>query len=282
MARFVHRHRVLLLGDQDVGALAPSENDAVASLVEIGRGNDVAILPHRHNGRLIDQIGQVRSGETRSAPRHHLEIDALVELLTLGMDLEDGHPLGQDREGDGDLPIEAPGTKQGRIEDLRTVGGRENDDPGGRIEAVHLGQQLIQRLLALVVGDHGAGARSALPDGIDLVDEDDRRGALARLGEEIAYPGRPDADEQLHEARSAHREERDLGLARHGTGQERLAGARRPHHQDAPGRHGARLGIALGLLEEVDHLADLHLGALITGHIGKGRGRPLQVEDLGL
>jgi hypothetical protein len=175
-----------------------------------------------------------------------------------------------------------PGTQQGRVEDLGPVGRRQHDDPRGRVEAVHLRQQLIERLLAFVVGDDGARTGPALADGVDLVDEDDRRGPLARLGEQVAHPGRPHAHEHLDEARPADREERDLGLPGHRPGQQGLAGARRAHHQDAPGRHGAGPGVALGLLEEVDHLADLELGALIAGHVGKGRARALLVEDLGL
>ncbi len=44
-------------------------------------------------------------------------------------------------------------------------------------EAIHLAENLIERLLALVVPAAEAGA--ALPaDGVDLVDEHDRRGSL--------------------------------------------------------------------------------------------------------
>ena len=45
--------------------------------------------------------------------------------------------------------------------------------PGRRVEAVHLGQQLVEGLLALVVGHDRARAGPALADGVDLVDEDD-------------------------------------------------------------------------------------------------------------
>ena len=41
-------------------------------------------------------------------------------------------------------------------QDLGPVGGSDDDDAGGAVKAVHLGQQLIQGLLALLVGDDGA------------------------------------------------------------------------------------------------------------------------------
>src|SRR2546426_935554 len=48
-------------------------------------------------------------------------------------------------------PVEATRAEQGRIEDIRTVGRRHQDDAFVRFEAVHLNQQLIQGLFALVV-----------------------------------------------------------------------------------------------------------------------------------
>ena len=77
------------------------------------------------------------------------------------------------------------------------------------------------------------------------------------------------------------REERHPGLAGHGPGQQRLAGAGRPDHQHAARHHRAGPRVAVGVPEEVDHLGDLGLGALVAGHVGeRGRG-PLLVEDLG-
>ena len=67
----------------------------------------------------------------------------------------------------------------------------------------------------------------------------------------------------------------------HGPGQQRLAGARRADHQHAARGHRARPLVALGLAQEVDHLADLGLDALVAGHVAELGLRPLGVEDLG-
>ena len=53
------------------------------------------------------------------------------------------------------------------------------------VEAVHLDQQLVEGLLALVVAAAHAGA-TVPANGVDLVDEDDRRGVLLGLLEEVA------------------------------------------------------------------------------------------------
>src|SRR5205807_409243 len=81
-----------------------------------------------------------------------------------------------------------------------------------RFEAVHLDEQLIQRLLALVVSAAEAGAAMA-SDGVNLVDEDDAGGVLLALLEQVAHARCADADEHLDEVGSADREERHIRFA---------------------------------------------------------------------
>src|SRR5213594_286985 len=47
---------------------------------------------------------------------------------------------------DDDLAVEAPGAQQGRIQHVGPVGGRDENDALVGLEAVHLDQQLVQRL----------------------------------------------------------------------------------------------------------------------------------------
>ena len=193
---------------------------------------------------------------------------------------QDGGALGLVGERDLHLAVEASRSQQGGVEDLGPVGGGDDDDARARFESVHLRQELVEGLLALVVGHDGPAP--ALADGVDLVDEDDRRSPLAGIGEEVADPGRPHPDEQLHEARTGEGEEGDLGLAGHGSGHERLARARGPDHEDPARAYRTGLGVALGVLQEVDDLDDLALGPVVAGHVGEpGRGTGL-VVDLGL
>ena len=62
-------------------------------------------------------------------------------------------------------------------------------------EAVELDEDLVERLLALAVPSPPSLAPRA--DGVDLVDEDDRRRHRARLGEEVAHAAGALADEDL-------------------------------------------------------------------------------------
>ena len=77
----------------------------------------------------------------------------------------------QVRRADGHLSIEPAGPQQRRIENVGTIGRRDDDDALVGREAVHLDEQLIERLLALFVAERVAAAAAA--DGVELVDEDD-------------------------------------------------------------------------------------------------------------
>ncbi len=281
VASLVDGDRVLLLGQQHVGAFPAAEQDPVPCRAEIDRRDDLASLADGEDRRLVGQVGQVGAGEARGSAGNDVQVDVSGEALAADMHGQDRGPLGQRGQRDDDLPVEPPGPQQRRVKHLGPVGRAEHDDALGHVEPVHFRQQLVERLLALVVGDHGARPGPALADGVDLVDEDDDRGALACLGEQIPDPGRPDPDEHLHETGAGDGEERHRRLAGHGAGQQRLAGAGRPDHQHAARCHRACPAVALGVTEEVDHLDDLRLGALVPGYVVELRQRPLGVEDLG-
>ena len=126
---------------------------------------------------------------------------------------------------DDDAAIEAAGTEQRRIEDVGTVRRGDEDDAFVRLEAVHLDEQLVQRLLALVVAAAEAGA-AMTADRVDLVDEDDAGRVLLALLEQIADARGADADEHLDEVGAADREERNVRFTRDRAREQRLAGAR--------------------------------------------------------
>ena len=112
-----------------------------------------------------------------------------------------------------DTTVETARTQQCRIENLRTVRRTHDHDALRGIEAIHLGQQLIQGLLALLVSTEAGISR--LTDGVDLVDEDDTRCRLRRLLKQITHTARTDADEHLDEIRTGQTVKRHLCLAGH-------------------------------------------------------------------
>ena len=111
--------------------------------------------------------------------------------------------------------------------------------PSFALEAVHLDEQLVERLLALVVTAAEAGA--AVPaDRVDLVDEDDARRVRLALLEQVAHAARADADEHLDEVGAGHREERTPRFTGDRAREQRLARSRRSDEQRSPSADGRR------------------------------------------
>jgi len=181
---------------------------------------------------------------------------------------------------DGDLAVKAPGAQQRRVEDVRPVGGRDHDDVVLRLKAVHLDEQLVERLLALVVAAAETGAAVA-PDGVDLVHEDDARAVLLGLLEQVAYARGADADEHLHEVRAGDREERHSRLAGDGAREQRLASPRWPVQQDPGGDPRPERLELLRILEEFLDLVQLLHGLVDPGDVAEGDLRRVRRQPLG-
>ncbi len=246
--------------------------DAIACHVEVQAVDLARSGAHREERGLVDEVGEIGAAHAGRAPSHDIQIDVGRHPLVPYVDFQDAATVLELGEGHDHLTVEAARPEQGRIEDVGPVRRRHHHDPGGDLEAVHLGEHLVQRLLAFVVAAAEACTTLA-PDRVDLVDEDDGPADLARGLEQVAHPARTDADEHLHEVRARHGEERHPGLTGNRSGDQRLARARRADEQDALRDASTDLAELLGELEEVDDLADLLFHTLVAGYVGEGRPR---------
>ena len=187
--------------------------------------------PRRQQRRLIDQIRQIRTREPRRLTRQRIDIDLLAQRLATRMNLKNLRATLAIRTINRDLTIKTTRPQQRRIENVRTIGRRDHDDVVLRLEPIHLDQQLVERLLTLIVS--AAHPRATVTtDGVDLVHEDDARTVLLGLLEQIPHTRGTHTHEHLYEVRPRDREERHTGLAGDRAGQQRLAGARRPVEED--------------------------------------------------
>src|SRR5437764_1222521 len=168
----------------------------------------------------------------------------------------------------GDLPVEPARPQQRRVEDVRPVGRRDQDHAALGVEAVHLDQQLVEGLLALVVPPAEPGA-PVPADRVDLVDEDDRRRVGLGLLEQVAYPGGADTDEHLDEVGAGDGVERYARLAGHGPGEQRLTGTGRAEQQYALGDLRAERLVLGRVLEEVLDLVQFLDRLVGPGHVGE-------------
>ena len=170
--------------------------------------------PRREERGLVDEVREIRSDHAGRRRGDPLEVDVRRERHVSRVHLEDqAPPLAVGRQH-GDATVEAPGTQQRLVEYVDAVRRPDHDHCRRRVEAVHLGEDLVQRLLALVAAAAVAtGAAAGAADGVELVDEDDRGRILLGLTEQVADTGSADADDRLDELRRRHREERRARLA---------------------------------------------------------------------
>ena len=169
---------------------------------------------------------------------------------------------------DLDLPVKTSGSQQGRIQNIRPVGGGKDDNALGMAEAIHLHQQLVQGLLLFIVA--AAETCSALAaHGVDLVNEDNGRSQLLRLLKQVADTAGAHAHIHFNEIRSGNGEELHPRLSGYCPGKQGLAGARRTYQQNAVGNARADVGKFLGIAKEVYDFLKLFFFLVRTGNVSE-------------
>ena len=242
----------LALGRVQQNIARGSECDLLHRFHEILGAHGTGVLACRAQRGLVDQIAQLGTHQTRGLGRDTLERDIRRERHVLGMHLENRRAASTIRSLHHHATVEAAWSQQCLVQHVRAVGGREDDDPFARIEAVHLGQDLVQCLLALIVTTELCAAAARTTDGVQLIDEDDRRRSLACLFEQIADSRGANAHDHFDELGGTETEERDTRLAGNRARQQGLAGAGCTDQQHAL-RHGAAESLILRrILQEID------------------------------
>ena len=253
---FLERVRQVPLPDRILLAAGGKERRLVHEIREVGPG---------HSWSRAGELFEVHVGRKRHVARVHLQ-DLHAALLV--------------RRVDHDLPVESAGPQQRRIEHVGPIGGRQHDHPFVAGESVHLGQDLIERLLALVVAADRPRAAARPADRVDLVDEDDRRRHFPRFGKEFADAAGADADDHLDELGGAGAEERHFRLAGGGACEQGLSGPWRSGEQDTFRSPRTQPAIFLRVLQEVDDLIDLGLHLVDPGDIIKRDPDGLRIDTL--
>ena len=274
MADLVVRNDLLLVVGQHRGLALLAGDDDLHRLLKIVLRGALATLADGTQSALVDDVGQVSARGTGRGAGNRGQVDRRLRLHTLGMQLKNVLTAGQVGQLNGDTAVKTTGAQQGRVKAVRAVGSSENDDALVVIEAVHLGQQLVERLLALVVATK-ATAIALLADGIDLIDKDDTRGLFLGLLKQVTNLGGTAADEHLDELRTRNTKERHARLAGNSLGKQGLTGTRRADKKSTTRQLGADFLVALRLLQKVDDLLEGFLGLFLAGDILKGHAHVL-------
>ena len=269
---FVSEDGILFLvaGDDDL--------DALLHIRLICKSAPVPDSPQRC---LIDDIGKFGAGSSGCHAGDLAEIDIAADFDLLGVDLQNIDAALQVGKLHRDTPVESSGSGQSRIERFGAVCRSQDDDAEILLKAVHLSQQLVQSLLALIIASEGTSV-TLFADRVDLVNKNDTGRFFFCLLEEITHLGGTHADKHLHKLRTGHGEEGHIGFARHSLGQHCLAGPGRAHQQDTLGHGGADLFILSGIVQVLHDLHQVFLGFLFPRDIAEADALGRFDVDLGV
>jgi hypothetical protein len=168
--------RAALLGVRQHEPPRGSEHDLLQRVGEIGLAHALVPATRREQRGLVGEVREIGADHSWGGRGDPVEVDIVGQRQRPRVDLEDLAPAVLVGRRDRDAPVEAPRAQERGVEHLGPVRGPQHDDRGAGLEPVHLGEDLVERLLALVVAaeaDVAAGPRA--PDRVELVDEDDRR-----------------------------------------------------------------------------------------------------------
>ena len=155
------------------------------ALFKIRLGYKLTVLTYSSKSSLIYHVSQFCAGSSRRCSCDSTEINVISHFDFLGVDFQNFFSAFQIRQFHRNSPVKSSRTKQSRIQRIRTVCRRENYDTFRRIESVHLGQQLVQGLLALVISGKSL-AVTFLSYRINLINKYNTRRFFIRLLKQVA------------------------------------------------------------------------------------------------
>src|SRR5258707_3350679 len=162
--------------------------------------------------------------------------------------------------------VKASRTQQRGIQHIRTVRGSNQNYAFVRFKAIHLDQQLVQRLFALIVSAAESGSAMTAYC-INFVNEDDAWGIFLALLKQVANAACAHAYEHFYKIRTGDGEERNVGFAGHCPGQQGFACSRMSYQQYALGNASAQLLEFLRFAQELNDLAQLFLRFVHSSHV---------------
>ena len=138
---FRHHHRAALR----------AHHDLVLGRLEIVHLDETLAATRSEQGGLIDQIRQVGAGHAGRAARQDIALHVRGNGHLAHMHHQYLFTTADIRQRHHNLTIKATRAQQRWIEHVGTVGRGDHDHAAGTLETIHLDQQRIQGLLALIV-----------------------------------------------------------------------------------------------------------------------------------
>src|SRR5690625_4126679 len=251
------------------GSTLGAHHDFVAGLFELFHCYQAFVAPGRKQCGFVDQVGQVGTRETRGTAGNNHGLNALVDGHLAHMDFQYLLAATNIRQADHHLAVKTARTEQRLVQHVGAVGSGNDDYALVALKTIHFHQQLVERLLTLIVATTVAAAAMAT-NGVNFVNKDDARCLFFGLIEHIPHSGGAHTDKHLHKVRARDGEKWHFGFPGDGFGQQGFTGTRSTRHQHAARDSAAELLKFTGVAQKLHQLLHLFLGLIHTGHISKG------------
>ena len=266
--RFVVSGELLLVLAHHHGTPLRAHHDLILRVFHFLHGNDPVVLTGRQQSRFVYQVRQVSAGKARRPTGDDLRINIRCGRHLAQMHLQDEFAPPNIGVRHDDLAVEPAGTQERRIEDVRTIRRGDEDHALVRLKTIHLDQQLIQCLLALIIAATKSGA-AVPPNCIHFIDKQQTRRILLSLLEHIAHTASADTDKHLDKLGAGDREEWHICFARNGARQERFTRPWRTDEEHSLRNAATQALELLRIAQELDDFLELLFRFVNTGDIFK-------------
>jgi len=168
------------------------------------------------------------------------------------------------------LAVKSAGSQKCRIQNIRPVGCRNQDNSFIGFKTIHLHQQLIQGLFPFIMPTTQAGT-TMTTHGINFINKNQARSIFLALVKEIAHSGCPDTHKHFDKIGTTDAEKGNFSLTCHRFGHQCFSGTRRTNQQDTFRYFTPKAGKSFRIPEEIDNFFQLRLGFFTAGNILKGK-----------
>ena len=253
MADLVVGNDQFLFVGHDLILLLVSGDDNLNALLQIRLGDEFSSITDGTKCCLINNVGKLSTRCTCCCSRNCVKVNIVCNLNLCRMYLQNILTTLKIRQFNRNAAVKTARTKKCRVQGIRTVRRCQNDNAFLSIESIHLGKQLVQGLLTLVVSGESA-AVTFFADGIDLIDKDDTRCFLICLLEQVTHLRSSHADEHLDKLRTGNGEERNICLSGYCLCKQRFTGSWRADKQCSFRHFCTNFFIFFGIMQEVNNL----------------------------
>ena len=252
---------------RNLGFLFQTTDDTVDSIQEILFAYELLAVAGCNQCRFIADIGNIRTGESRSLACQQIYVHCIIYLNRAQMYAEYFLTFVQVGQVYMYLTVETSGTKQRLVQHVYAVGSSQNDNTTVGTEAIHLCQQLVQCVLAFIISTHCRVLATCTSHSINLINKDDTGSLFLCLLEQVADTGCTYTHEHFHEVRTRQREERHIRFTGNSLGKQRLTGSRRAYQQCTLRYFTTQVCIFLRFFQELHNFFHFLLGFRQTCHI---------------